>query len=135
MYNNILVPVSFDESRNVAQAVQAATTLASDDARITFLHVLQTLPHYISDHLPSDVLETNQSTIKAQMAKLTKQVPNAFGHVKTGHPGNTILSWAKDHDIDCIIVASHQPEMADYLLGSTAQMVVRHAKCCVHIVR
>ena len=135
MYKNILVPVSFEESRNVDQAIQAAKTLLSDGGKVTLLHVLQDIPNYVSDHIPSDLLAANRDEIKARVDKLAESVPGAVGHVVNGHPGNTILSWADDHDVDCIVVASHQPAMSDYLLGSTAQMVVRHAKCCVHVVR
>ena len=36
---------------------------------------------------------------------------------------------------DVIVMASHQPKFSDYLLGSTAARVVRHAKCSVLIAR
>jgi len=135
MYKNILVPVSFEESRNVGQAVKAARTLMSEGGKVTFLHVLQDIPNYVADHIPSDLLAANKAETKARMDKLTEDIPGSAGHVVNGHPGNTILSWANDHDVDCVVVASHQPAMSDFLLGSTAQMVVRHAKCCVHVVR
>ncbi len=35
----------------------------------------------------------------------------------------------------CIIVASHKPNVGDYLLGTTAARVVRHATCSVFVVR
>ena len=34
-----------------------------------------------------------------------------------------------------IVIASHDPGLADYLLGSTAGRVVRHAHCSVLVVR
>ncbi|MBT8411941.1 MAG: universal stress protein, partial [Octadecabacter sp.] len=43
--------------------------------------------------------------------------------------------FATDNSIDCIIMASHQPGLEDYFLGSTAARVVRHAKCSVHVIR
>ena len=135
MYKNILVPVSFEGDRNVDQAMLAAQTLASDGARITLLHVVQDVPLYVADYIPSEIAESNQDMIKSKLDALCAKVPNSIGHVKVGHPGNTILAWADDNDVDCIVIASHQPAMSDYLLGSTAQLVVRHAKCCVHVVR
>jgi nucleotide-binding universal stress UspA family protein len=34
-----------------------------------------------------------------------------------------------------IVLASHRPELKDYLLGPNAARVVRHAKCSVLVVR
>jgi nucleotide-binding universal stress UspA family protein len=34
-----------------------------------------------------------------------------------------------------IVMASHRPEMSDYLLGANAARVVRHAKISVLVVR
>ena len=36
---------------------------------------------------------------------------------------------------DCIVIGSHKPGLIDYLLGSTAARVVRHAPCAVHVLR
>ena len=38
-------------------------------------------------------------------------------------------------DTDCVVIASHRPGLQDYLLGSTAARVVRHAACSVHVLR
>ncbi len=39
------------------------------------------------------------------------------------------------HAVDCIVIGSHKPGLSDYLLGSTAARVVRHAPCAVHVYR
>ncbi len=36
---------------------------------------------------------------------------------------------------DLIVMASHRPEMKDYLLGSNAGHIVLHAPCSVFVVR
>ena len=36
---------------------------------------------------------------------------------------------------DLIVVGSHRPVMSDYLLGSNAKTIVRHAQCSVLVVR
>ena len=63
------------------------------------------------------------------------EMPNAKGVVVDGHSGRTILDWAGDNDVSCIVIASHRPGMQNLLLGSTATQVVRHAKCAVHVIR
>ena len=55
--------------------------------------------------------------------------------VVVGHPGRTITDYADENGIDCIVIASHQPGLQDYFLGSTAARVVRHAHCAVHVLR
>ena len=46
-----------------------------------------------------------------------------------------ILETAEDEGADLIIIASHQPGIQDYFLGSTAARVVRHAQCSVLVTR
>ena len=37
--------------------------------------------------------------------------------------------------IDLIVMASHRPDLSDYLLGPNAARVVRHSDCSVMVVR
>jgi len=46
-----------------------------------------------------------------------------------------ILDAAERVGCDLIVMASHRPELADYLLGPNAARVVRHANCSVLVVR
>ena len=46
-----------------------------------------------------------------------------------------ILDLAEKIGADLIVMASHRPELKDYLLGPNAARVVRHAECSVMVVR
>ena len=46
-----------------------------------------------------------------------------------------LLQEASEWDADLIVVGSHRPVMSDYLLGSNAKTIVRHAQCSVLVVR
>jgi len=46
-----------------------------------------------------------------------------------------LLQEASDWNADLIVVGSHRPVMSDYLLGSNAKTIVRHAQCSVLVVR
>ena len=46
-----------------------------------------------------------------------------------------LLQEAADWNADLIVVGSHRPVMSDYLLGSNAKTIVRHAQCSVLVVR
>jgi nucleotide-binding universal stress UspA family protein len=46
-----------------------------------------------------------------------------------------ILGIAEEAGADLIVVGSHRPAMGDYLLGTNASRVVRHAGCSVLVAR
>ncbi|MDW4498560.1 universal stress protein [Sulfitobacter sp. D35] len=135
MYNNILVPVVLDHSRNVEAAIDVARQLSDEGATVTLLHVVETIPDYVSEYLPPDVIRKRHEEMEADLAALTKTLDGAKAAVVQGRAGHEITSHADTHGCDCIVIASHAPELADILLGSTANYVVRHAKCAVHVLR
>ena len=135
MYKNILVPVSFEESRDADKAVSVAKLLSDKDAKITFLHVIEHVPAYAISYMPAEFMKESRKAIHAALDKITKDVEGAVPLVVEGHSGRTIVEWANENDIDCIVVASHRPGAADLILGSTAARVVRHANCAVHVIR
>ncbi len=135
MYKNIAVPVSFDEDRDVASAVGVAKALASQGARITFLHVMENIPAYVADLIPQQTFTARTEEVDKRMKALTAGIENASATVIHGSAGRAITGWAGENDADCIVIASHRPALSDMLLGSTAAWVVRHADCAVHVVR
>ncbi|WP_171131220.1 MULTISPECIES: universal stress protein [unclassified Ruegeria] len=135
MYHNILVPISFDAERDTSGPLKLAQVLATPDAKVTLLHVVEHIPDYAITYVPSEYLTEARKAVKVELETLAAQLPNAKGEVVEGHSGRTILDWVEANKPDLIIMASHRPGMQDLLLGSTAAHVVRHAKCAVHVVR
>ncbi|EBA11925.1 universal stress protein [Roseobacter sp. CCS2] len=135
MYKNILVPVSFEADRNAQGAMEIAQALRVHGGSITCLHVMEHLPKYAIEYLPEGHRDAAKADIIEGLKSLVEGVDNASTVVVDGHSSRTILAHADNNDTDLIIVASHQPGMQDYLLGSTAAKVVRHAKCAVHVLR
>jgi universal stress protein F len=135
MYNSILVPISFDAERDMTGSLKLARLLASPEAKITLLHVMEHIPAYAISYLPVDYIDEARNAIKIELDELAATVPGAHGVVIEGHSGRSILDWADTNKPDLIIIASHRPGMQDLLLGSTASQVVRHAACAVHVVR
>lgn len=135
MYTNILVPVSFDTERDAQGALDVAQTLRAEGGQITCLHVMELLPQYATEYLPADHLQSARAEILSSMNKMTDGIENATSLVIDGHSARSILAHADNNDVDLIIIASHRPGLQDYLLGSTAAKVVRHAKCAVHVLR
>ena len=135
MYKNIFVPVSFEADRNAQGAMAVAQALCAEDGQITCLHVMEQLPKYATEYLPEGHLEAAKADIVDGLKSLVAGLENATTVVVEGHSARTILAHAENNAADLIIIASHRPGMQDYLLGSTAAKVVRHAKCAVHVLR
>lgn len=135
MYKNILVPISFDNDRDAAGAMDVARLLAEGDGKITLMHVIEHIPAYAISYVPQDYLSESRKAIEAELAEMAKGLPRATSVLVDGHSGRTIVDWAQENKVDLIVIASHRPGMQDLLLGSTAGQVVRHAACAVHVVR
>lgn len=135
MYNNILVPISFDEERNAEGAIEVAQALRAEGGKITLLHVMEHIPGYAVSYIPEDLIQATREGAHKELDAMAEKVGNAEGVLTEGHSGRTILDWAEAKGNDCIVIASHRPGMQDLFLGSTASQVVRHATCSVHVVR
>lgn len=135
MYKNILVPVIFDEKHDTQASYLAARALADDDAKYTVLHVMEAIPPYAETQIPAEILADTRSEIEHKLKESARALPGAKAQLVSGHAGRQIVDYAEEHGIDCIIVASHRPGFEDFFLGSTADRVVRHAKCAVHVIR
>lgn len=60
----------------------------------------------------------------------------ATSSVRTGNPHHEILSEAEEKRVDLIIVATHGHSGVEHMLfGSTADRIVRHARCPVLTIR
>ncbi len=137
MYKNILVAVEPTHTAKHEDALKLALHLAEDvNSQVTALTVIEPAPNYLG---PSDTNRKHEIKAgEAAMAALRTFV-GPISEIKTvvlhGSAGTEILKYAKEKHIDCIVIASHKPGLSDYFLGSTAARVVRHASCCVHVMR
>ena len=135
MYRNILVPVLLDKEHDTAGAYEVAQAIAEEGAKFHVIHVMESIPSYARTQIPPDVFAHTREQTMQEMKASAGALPGAECHLVNGHAGAAILSYAKEHGCDCIVIASHRPGMQDFLLGSTAGRVVRHAQCAVHVIR
>ena len=135
MYRNILVPVAPDHGGHTDRAISIAKAIRDEGGTITLLTVSEQIPAYVSQYLPAGQIEKNRAEAKARLEEDAKGAEGMKVEVGTGNAGVVIAEYADENDIDLIVIASHRPGLQDYLLGSTAARVVRHAGCSVHVVR
>ncbi|MEM9434698.1 MAG: universal stress protein [Pseudomonadota bacterium] len=135
MYNNILIPLVLDENHSPDNALAVARAIAADGAKITLFHVIEELPGYAKAYVTSDFLENSTSDLSKELERLAETLPGGQSVVTTGHSARSILDYAENNSIDCVIVSSHKPGVQDYFLGGTAARVVRYSQCAVHVIR
>ncbi|MFC7705130.1 universal stress protein [Plastorhodobacter daqingensis] len=136
MYQHILVPLAFDEhDRDPAGPLAAARALSGPDTRVTLMHVMEEAPPFALSYMPPGYQDELCEAIEALLDKHAAGFPRGDGVLIEGNAGRSIVEWAEENDVDCIVIASHRAGFRGILMGSTAVQVVRHAPCSVHLMR
>jgi len=134
MYKTIIATLGLSHGHG-ARALEAARKLLDDDGRIVAVHVLEPVPGFAKNYLPPDHEEQARAGAELAMSERVGDAKDAELVILSGYPGRAITEYAEKIGADCIIVGSHKPDLQDFLLGSTAARVVRHAPCSVHVLR
>ena len=133
MFTRILVPTDFSRASNAALA-HARRLAASTGAS---LHVL----HVVDNVFLRTVLADPHNYEAAALWQLQQQFPDGDpGAIllveRSEAPADEIARYARIHGIDLIVMGTHgRGRMANLLLGSVAEKVVRSASCPVLTVR
>jgi len=135
MYKNILVPVAFETGRDTMKSIEIAEALVDEGGTVTALHVIEEIPSYVAQYLPEGQIDANLQEIEEVLTSKLSAHGEIAVKVIEGHAGHSIVDFANENKVDCIVIASHRPGIQDLFLGSTAARVVRHAPCAVHVVR
>ena len=135
MYKTILIPVDLGNVSKVDSLVAHATVYSSN-SKIILLNVVEEIPSWAAVELPRGTLDKSVESSRERLKTLAASANiEVEVEVRVGPPYQTILAVAEEKSAELIIVASHQPELQHYFLGSTAAKVVRHANCSVLVVR
>jgi len=135
MYSNVLVALSLEHGISDL-ALSTARALVSDGGKITAAHVHEPPNSSILAFLDEGAVVKSNQRAKANLAERVKGETGVSAVLLEGQSaGRTVTEYANTHGIDCIVLASHQPGMKEFFLGSTAALVVRHAHCSVHVLR
>lgn len=136
MYSKIIVPVDMAQIEKGERILRKAMMLRGEGGRIVLLNVTENLPGYLTIEVPADFTDQNVTEATARLKALDAACgANAEISVKVGAPADQILLLADEIGADLIMIASHRPNFSNYLLGATADRVVRHAKCSVLVDR
>jgi universal stress protein A len=136
---HILVPIDFSSTSH--QALNFAIPLAEKfGARISLLHVIEPIiyPQEVGPIAVSEV-RLAETALKELTILAKKTVPaDRLNKVltRTGLPYREITDAAQQLKADLIVLTTHgHTGFTRVLLGSTAERIVRHARCPVLTVR
>ena len=136
MYNTVLIPIDVTQTDMAVQLARAAKIFAGKQTKFICISVVEKLPAFALSAVPPGLAEKAEAEARARLEEAVKSAGlKASIEVRSGQAAQLILDAAKEHGADLIIVGSHQPELQDFLLGSTASRVVRHAECDVLVKR
>lgn len=136
MYDHVLVPVDLSHEAVATRILEVARFLAGENGRITVLNVQEAVPGYVANYIPQGTIDKARAEARAHLEALAGSA-GATARIaqRNGHPAIEILREAEESGCDAIVIGSHRPDYSDYLLGSTAARVVRHAPCTVVVER
>jgi nucleotide-binding universal stress UspA family protein len=137
----ILVPIDLAHETGLQKTVDHAVALAKMHG--AELHVLTVIPDYgmsmVGSFFPKDFSKNAVSETGAALAAFVgahfPDEGDVKQHVRHGTIYEQIIEVADKIGADMIVMASHRPEMSDYLLGPNAARVVRHARQSVSVIR
>jgi universal stress protein F len=136
MFKKIVVAIDIAQIEKGRKILKRAADLLDDGGELLLLNVVEDVPGYLAIELPADVIDRNRRSALETLDMLKAEAGvSANTEVRTGPPARSILACAQDNHADLIVVASHRPDMSNYLLGSTADRVVRHAGISVLVDR
>ena len=140
MYRTLLVPVDLGDVETAQPALDRAVALAqAANGTIRLIHVRSLVPVAYMEFAPATFDLDQQRDAEERLAELAASLPlpaeRVSAVVRLGSVYNETLQEAESTGADLIVIGSHRPTMATYLLGSNASTIVRHATCSVLVVR
>ncbi|MGO9418124.1 universal stress protein [Roseiarcus sp.] len=140
MYKRIILAVDLAETsttpKGLAEALELAKAWGGD---LRLVNVQPVVPATFMEYVPADFdAEQTKRAMEAlneMIAGIDLPAARKSGAARAGGIYHELLQEATDWNADLIVVGSHRPVMSDYLLGSNAKTIVRHAQCSVLVVR
>ncbi len=140
MFRKIIAPVDLTDLQVARPALDHAVELAkASGGELRLVTVLSIMPVTYMEYVPADFEDRSRAEAEAELKTLEASLAlprDRISHaVRLGSVYVEILDEAKEWGADLIVIGSHRPSMATYLIGSNAKTVVRHAHCSVLVVR
>lgn len=143
MIKKILIPTDFSPSamHALAYAIELNKTFG---ARLYLLHVLQDITDFSEFNLSPSILPQLYAEFEQNATKRLEEIVSTVvppdtpcdTYIIHGVPFYEIIQFARDENVDLIIIASHgRTGLKHVLFGSTADKVVKKSPCPVLTIR
>lgn len=140
MFKSILVPIDIVHRSSWQFALPQAIELAvAARGRLKAMTVIPEFKAMVGGvHLAfqaEEMISAAKTTLTRILADYGDAGVSIDREVRLGSIWREILSVAESDGADLIVMASHRPEMRDYLIGPNAAHVAQRAACSVLVLR
>ncbi len=142
MFKSILLPIDLNHPSSWEKALPLALEMAANGKAelhlLTIVHDLGSslVASFLPEGFEQKALMTARESLEAFARTHLPPDVRARLHVGYGHVPETILGKAEETGAEVIVMASHPPDdLRDFVIGSNANKVVRHAPVSVLVVR
>jgi nucleotide-binding universal stress UspA family protein len=140
MYKRIVLAIDLADPTPSPKGLREAVELAkTGGGELRLVNVQPVIPATFMEYVPVDFDVEQENRAKEALNEILGRVDlpaeRKSAATRAGGIYHELLKEAADWDADLIVVGSHRPVMSDYLLGSNAKTIVRHAQCSVLVVR
>lgn len=140
LFKSILVPIDVAQRSSwqfaLPEAIEQARAAGAGIAVITVIREFKAM--FEAVYFPIQ-LERMIADARIRLAAAVHEFPahdlKITQEVRVGSIGPEILAASREYKADLILMASHRPEMRDYLIGPNAAYVAQHAACSVLVLR
>jgi len=142
-YQRILVAVDLSNESEVV--LRQAQIIAGNDAELYLVFVQEPMDNLYVGLVPPTAAFSGLGDLEAQIGEELKQklvtlgekfnVLTGYQHILNGSPAHEIHRFAKENEIQLIVIGTHGQKGLKLLLGSTANAVLHGAGCDVLSVR
>ena len=141
MYKRILVAIDLNDNdawlRPLVAGVEQARKFGAELIVLTVVREIEAIVQAKAGPLAYGIISSN---LENELARCIREVSasDLRPRLVVAHGASIyaeILGIGEEAGVDLIVVGSHRPAMKDYLLGTNASRVVRHAKCSVLVAR
>ncbi len=140
MFHKVLVAIDVGiSSHDPIGLDQAVEIVTASNGQLRLVNVQSVLPATFMEYVPSNFDDEQEKlaalALDSIIAALSVPFERISRVVRQGGIYHELLNEAKAWGADLIVIGTHRPVMSDYLLGSNAKTIVRHAHCSVLVVR
>jgi len=141
-WKRIACAVDYSEPSRAALE-QAAEVARQHQAELVLVHVYEPPPATAENFLAPlpDSVEAEKRELERMLGHWREEAEKRAGRPVTtafliGAPAPELVTFAREHDVDLLVVATHgRRGLAHLVMGSVAERVVREAPCSILVAR